>query len=93
MINGLRQRGVDVLSVSEAGTLGADDAEHLAFAWKQKRVIFTHDDDFLKLAATSEAHAGIVYSPQHMGIGTIIRGLRLIREVLESDMQNQVEFL
>ena len=94
VINGLRQRNVDVLSVPEAGMLSASDEEHLAFALEQARVIFTHDDDFLKLAASGEKHAGIVYGSQPMLIGDIIRGLMLIYNVLEPmDMQNHVEFL
>jgi len=32
VVRGLRQRGVDVLSVPEANMLGASDEEHLAFA-------------------------------------------------------------
>ena len=39
VINGLRQRGVDVLSVPEAGMLGASDEEQLTFALENKRVI------------------------------------------------------
>ncbi len=84
---------MDVSSVPEADMLSASDEEHLAFAFDQKRVIFTHDDDFLKLAADTE-HAGIFYSSQQSTIGSIIRGLMLIYEVLEpEDMHNQVEFL
>lgn len=94
VISGLRQRGVDVLSVPEADMLSASDEEHLMFALEQERVIFTHDDDFLKLAASGVKHAGVVYSPQQLATGDIIRGLMLIYEVLEpEDMRNQVEFL
>ena len=93
VIHGLRQRGVDVLSVPEADMLSASDEEQLAFAIEQKRVIFTHDDDFLKLAAGSE-HAGIVYGSKQSLIGNIIRSLMLIYDVLSvEDMKNQVEFL
>lgn len=93
VINGLRQRDVDILSVPEADMLEASDEEHLTFAFEKGRVIFTHDDDFLRLAFEKE-HAGIVYSSQQTSVGDIIRGLMLIYEVLEpADMQNQVEFL
>lgn len=74
--------------------LGQSDETHLAFALAQNRVIFTHDDDFLRLAAKNINHAGIVYSPQQLPIRKIIHGLMLIREVLQSeDMHNQIEFL
>lgn len=91
---GLNRRGVDVLTVQEAGTLGAEDETHLALAREQGRVIFTQDADFLRLHSAGTEHAGIVYVPQQTPIGYILRGLMLIYEVLEpDDMKNRVEFL
>jgi predicted nuclease of predicted toxin-antitoxin system len=49
VVNGLRQRGVDVLTVVEAGMLSASDEEHLARARAEGRVVFSQDDDFLRL--------------------------------------------
>lgn len=63
VIHGLRQRGVDVLTTPEANQLHASDKEHLRYALVERRVIFTQDDDFLKLAALGEEHSGIVYAP------------------------------
>ena len=48
---GLRQRGIEVLTVQEAGLTGESDLSHLALAAAQGRVIFTQDDDFLRLHA------------------------------------------
>jgi len=94
VIGGLRQRGVDVLSVPEANRLGASDLEHLAFAFAEGRVLFTHDDDFLRLAAAGVRHAGIVYAHQRTSIGEIIRGLMLIYQTLDAeDLTDQVEYL
>ena len=62
VVRGLRRRGVDVLTVPEAGTLGVSDAEQLHRARDEERVIFTQDDDFLRLAAEGANHAGIVYA-------------------------------
>lgn len=91
---GLRQRGVDVVTVAEAGLLGASDPEHLAWARREGRVLFTQDEDFLSLAAGGVVHAGIVYAPQGTSVGRIIRGLLLIHEVLEVDeMTGHIEFL
>jgi hypothetical protein len=59
---GLRRRGV-VLTTKEAGMLSAYDDEHLDFAKSQGRVIFTQDEDFLRLHAGGIEHAGIVYVP------------------------------
>ena len=94
VIMGLRRRGVDVLTVPEAGTLGASDGEQLRRARDEGRVIFTQDDDFLRLAATDSSHAGVVYATQERPIGQIIRGLMLIHGVLEAEeMAGRVEFL
>lgn len=94
VIRGLRQRGVNVLAAQEAGKLAAEDREHLALALVEHRVVFTQDDDFLRLASTGQDHAGIVYAPQHTPIGVIIRGLMLIHQVLEAeDMTDNIEFL
>lgn len=92
--NGLRRRGIDVLTLTEAGMLGAGDEEHFTFAREQARTIVTHDDDFLRLAAQSEEHAGVVYIPQRRSIGDVIRGLTLIAEVLGAEgMRGHIEFL
>lgn len=94
VVRGLRQRGVDVLTVVEAGMLGASDEDHLERARNEGRVIFTQDDDFLRMHASGSAHAGIVYAPQQTAIGEIVRGLMLIYQILDADdMQGQVEFL
>lgn len=94
VIHGLRQRGVDVLSVPEAEMMGATDEAHLAFAFSRGRVLFTQDTDFLRLASLSIAHSGIVYAPQYTSIGDVIRGLILIHQVLEAEeMTGKIEYL
>lgn len=94
VVNGLRQRGVDVLTVAEAGLLGAPDEDHLARARSEGRVIFSQDTDFLRMHAAGAPHAGIVYARHGTRVGEIVRGLMLIHQVLGSeDITNQVEFL
>ena len=91
---GLRERGVDTLTVPEAEMLGASDEEHLTFAGGQGRVLFTQDDDFLRLHASGFEHAGIVYARQPTAIGDVVRGLVLLVEVLNSEeMRRHVESL
>lgn len=91
---GLRRRGIDVLTLVEAGMLGASDEDHLAFARRQHRVIVTHDEDFLRLAAEGVDHAGIVYAPQGRTIGALVQGLTLIAQVLTAEeMQGHIEYI
>ena len=94
VIEGLRRRGVDVLSTNEAEMLGASDVEQLALAQSQGRIILTQDDDFLRLHAQGRTHSGIVYARQPTPIGDMIRGLMLIYQVLDADeMKDHVEFI
>ena len=92
---GLRRRGFDVATAAEAGLLSAQDEEHLAFAASQRRVMMTHDSDYLRLHQVGIEHAGIAYcEPSRRTIGQVLRSLILIGEVLDpEDMRNHVEFL
>jgi predicted nuclease of predicted toxin-antitoxin system len=93
--DGLRRRGIDVTTSADAGLLGADDIDHVAFAMGSGRIIFTNDDDFLRFQDQGVAHHGIVYCHQQgRSVGEIIRALELIWEVLEqAEMRNHVEYI
>ena len=94
VVRGLRQRGVDVLTVREADLLGASDEAHLKRARAEERVLVTQDNDFLRLHAAGREHAGIAYAFQGTSTGQIIRGLMLIYQVLDpADMVGHVEYL
>lgn len=91
---GLRARGVDAITVAEASALGADDASLLAQARTTGRVLLTQDVDFLRLHAAGVPHAGIAYVPRTASVGSMIRGVLLVAQVLDSEaMTNHVEFL
>jgi hypothetical protein len=93
VVRGMRARGVDVLTAVEAGMLGATDEGHLQFALEGNRVVFTQDNDFLRLHAAGAVHAGVAYAPQGTSIGDIIRGLMLIYQVLDADdMRGHLEY-
>ncbi|MCO6452918.1 MAG: DUF5615 family PIN-like protein [Caldilineales bacterium] len=97
IMNGLRLRGIDVLTAQEDGMAGQPDAALLDRATELRRVIFTQDDDFLAEAHKRQdiAFAGIVYTHQlRLGIGAIISDLALIAAVAEyEEMVGRVEFL
>ena len=92
---GLRQHSVDVTTTPDAGLLSAEDEQHIAYALEPGRVIFTPDEDFLRLNAAGMEHRGIVFSAQQTrSIGQIIAGLLLIWEIYEpAEMVNRVEFI
>lgn len=53
---GLRRRGVDVITVQELGLQTAEDARHLERAAQDGRVVVTQDADFLRLHASGLPH-------------------------------------
>ncbi|HMB08404.1 MAG TPA: DUF5615 family PIN-like protein [Isosphaeraceae bacterium] len=93
--DGLRRRGVDVTTTPEVGLLGSSDEEQLAYCRVESRVIFSYDEDMLRLAAAGVEHTGIVFRQQRKrSIGDIVRALVLLWERLEpNDMIGQVKYL
>ena len=92
--HGLRLRGLDVTTATDADLIAAADSEHIAFALADNRVIFTQDQDFLRRHAAGDEHGGIVYSLQGVrSIGEIVRFLHFLSDCLEpEDMRRQLEF-
>jgi predicted nuclease of predicted toxin-antitoxin system len=95
VVEGLRARGIDVTSPTESGLLGASDPEHVAYALRTSRAIFTNDEDFLIMAAAEGEHAGIFYCKVGArSIGYIVEALDFFSNELEPDeMMNRVEYL
>jgi predicted nuclease of predicted toxin-antitoxin system len=72
--DGLRRRGIDVTTTSEAGLLTESDEEQIAYARTEGRLIFTQDEDFLRMNAAGVPHAGIAYFRQGArSLGEIIQ--------------------
>ena len=67
--DGLRRTGIDVLTAQEDGGDELEDPDLLDRATHLNRVLFSHDDDLLKIAASYQQSgkffAGIVYVHQH----------------------------
>ncbi|HYO98610.1 MAG TPA: DUF5615 family PIN-like protein [Pyrinomonadaceae bacterium] len=88
--DGLRMRGVNVLTAQEDGTGEFDDPRLLSRATELGRILFTQDDDLLREARkrqqSGEAFAGVVYGHQlNVSVGLCIDDLELIAQVSEPD--------
>lgn len=98
LIQTLRARQIDVVTVSEANLLGQADDVQLRYATEQGRVIFTFNrGDFFHLHTewlrNDQHHSGIIVSDQ-VGTGAVMRRLlRLIDVKLTEDMCDWLEFL
>jgi predicted nuclease of predicted toxin-antitoxin system len=91
----LRQFNIDVTTTVDAGLRQANDPTQLAYARREKRVLVTHDADFLRLHANGEAHFGIAYC--HKGsrtVGQMVEYLRLMYELVTiEELKNSIEYL
>ena len=89
IVQALRQRGMDVVTVQQRQGEGTDDAEALVEALRDSRIMLTNDTDFLVLAA-QHARRGELFAPvffwtqqSRRRVGEIVRGI--IREANRSD--------
>lgn len=92
---GLRQRGIDVTTSTEANLVGADDLRQLEYARMSGRILFTQDSDFLRLHNQGHPHAGIVFAVSgSREFGEVIRFLCLLNDCAEPhEMIGNVEFI
>lgn len=97
--NGLRLRGVDVLTAQEDNTDELPDPELLDRATALNRVLFTFDDDLLieavKRQRSSIPFSGVIFAfPLKISIGACIKDLEVIAKAGEpEDLDSRVDFL
>lgn len=93
--DGLRRRGINCTTTPEVDLRGASDEQQTAHGLAEGRVIFTQDQDSLRINAAGIPHAGITYCRQgKRGIGDIIQSLTAIWERMEpAEMQNWLVYL
>ena len=96
---GLRLRGIDLLSVREDGFGGRDDNAVFQRANSLRRVLFSRDSDLILESVRSQesnvAFTGVIYARQNMlSIGQCIADLEYLAVVGEpADFANQVCYL
>lgn len=88
--DGLERRGVDVLTAQTDGTREVDDESLLQRTTELRRLLFTRDEDFLKIGGEWQQEdrefAGIAFAHQlGPGIGQIIEDLELIATCAHDD--------
>lgn len=100
LVRALRARGVDVLTALDSGMIERSDEEHLEYATKEGRVLYSFNvGDFYRLhqeyPAEGKSHAGIILARQQRYTAgeQMRRLLKLIAAKSAEKMKNQVEFL
>ena len=92
---GLRARGIDAVSVQEAGRCGFLDPDQLVFATVEGRVIVTFDQDYLVLHASGVPHTGIAYcQADAYSVGQLIYQLEIVHGAMTpAEMVDHLEYL
>lgn len=100
VVQGLRVRGVDLLTTSEAQRLGATDAEQLPFAAALRRTLYSFNvGDFASLhreyLRQGMRHFGVVVIPdQRCSVGEKVRRVAAFVSRLTADeMVSRMEYL
>ena len=99
IVDGLRMRGVDVVTAYEDATSEFDDSEIMDRATESVRALFTRDYDLLQEAARRQRKgihfSGVIYAHQlRVSIGICVRDLEIIANAGEpEDIENKVQFL
>ncbi len=97
--NGLKMRGVEVLTVQEDKRIGFSDILILDRANELKRILFSQDDDFLVEAKRRQLgnidFIGIIYAHKlRISVGDCIRDLEIIAKVASwEELANRVQYL
>jgi hypothetical protein len=97
--DGLRSRGVDVITAFEDGMHLRDDNRLLERAAELGRILVTQDQDFLEIVpqwqASARSFPGVVFGiQQRLDIGRMIDYLELVASVMSTQaMQNRIEFI
>jgi len=97
--DGLRRRGVDVLTASEDGHESVPDQVLLTRATVVQRILYTHDEDFLAIAwqwqRSGRPFPGIVYlGRKSVSSGQPIDDLELIAKAWDpEEMRNKVQYI
>ena len=93
-----RQPSVDFRTAAVASLRGLSDADVLAFAAREKRILVTHDaktmprhfGDFV----LSQESAGVIVVPQHLSVATVVDELLLIASATSPhDWTNRICYL
>ncbi len=89
LIQSLTEQGLDVLSCQAADMLGTTDVEQLLFVTKEKRLIITRDDDFLKWHRKGAKHTGIIYIHPNMTDADALQGILNIHTHHATEIQRK----
>src|SRR5262245_26089956 len=95
IVEGLRRRGMGVVTVQERALQQADDEVLLETAAREGRLLLTNDVDFLRIhdrwMKAGRDHSGIIFWRQDLSIGLAVR--RIIQFARRTSRVNAAQAL
>lgn len=94
----LRTRGFAAVTTKEAGQLGKNDQQQLAYAVSRSMTLLTHNRaDFEALAQhyyeSGQTHYGIILAVRRSPHKMVQRLLTILNHITADEMQNQVVYI
>jgi hypothetical protein len=94
----MRVRGFTVLTTQEAGMLGKDDPDQLAFAVSRQAAVLTHNrDDYEELAreyfAAGQTHSGIIIAVRRLPYELSRKVFSVLNAFTADEMENRVCYI
>ncbi len=86
----IRSRGLSVTTTRQAKLISARDIAQLRYATRERRIIVTHDRDFIGLHNDGCSHAGILYIPLGMNARDIADRLEALFEDIPEALATEV---
>lgn len=98
IVENLRTRGFDVISVRDAGARGKSDDEQMLYAVSQRRAIVTHNRvDFekqhSKYLEEGMKHFGVIIAKRRRDAEVVAHLLALLDAITAEEMQNQLRYI
>jgi hypothetical protein len=98
IVENLRTRGFDVLSVRDAGARGRSDDEQMLYAVSQKRAIVTHnrvdfENQHVKFLENGMKHYGVIVAKRRRDTEVVAKLLELLDTVTAEEMRNQLRYI
>ena len=100
LVTALRARRIDILTASDAGMINQSDEDHLRWATRQQRALYSFNmADYASLhrqwLGRGQTHSGIILaSQQRYSVGEQLRRLlHLLSRTSAEEMQHRLEYL
>ncbi len=84
----LRKEGYEVRDLKEEKLFGIDDIEIIKMAYREERIIITHDKDFIELSKINKHHGILLFRLPKQSPENVIKRLDYI---LNSNIKNKLK--